>query len=433
MLINFQILITIFLILVIYFLIKERLINFYNKYKAVFKKITDDYQDEIANNIQYIKDQFVKKFQKKNSTLLPSYTQKPTQPNFIIRHYEDFLVGQQQNLSYQIKCKDREILYGQFLYKNLEAYTGKGFQYKVSYDSNFNPIYELYEGEFKNGLKHGQGKLFGQKSENVIQEGEWQEDELKQNQNNDQNNNQKLQQNDDHPRNFKIIIKDGDKIIKSNIKIRENQRKIEQWIKFNQLISQNDIKILKSKNRWFTSSIIDSFVLYLNIQIDEKYFKIDFNQRKQALRQIFVPSYVFTQMKNNTKDINIQIFQNHFLEYKRIDYQIEKIYNRINFIVNRNNTHWFLIQLNLKNYQMIIMDSIINKEESYNNFKDILNTIFQQQITKIVISDQCIHQNNGYDCGPYTCLNMLKLSEIQLKLETPSEIRKFLLEQLKQN
>ncbi|CAD8076460.1 unnamed protein product [Paramecium primaurelia] len=432
MLINFQILITLFLILVIYFLTKERLIYYYNQYKAVFKKLTDDYQDDVAN-IQYIKDYFPKIFQKKNSPLLPSQTLKTEQPKFIIRHYEDFLVGYSQNLSYQIKCKDREILYGQFFNKNFKAYTGIGFSYKVSYDSNFNPKYELYEGEFKNGLKHGQGKLFGSKSENVIQEGVWQQGELKQNQNNDQNNNQQLQQNDDHSTHFTIIIKEDDKIIKSNLKRRENQRQIEQWIKFNQLISQNDIKILKSKNRWFTSSIIDSFVLYLNIQIDEQYFKIDFNQRKQALRQIFVPSYVFTQMKNNTKDINIQIFKNHFLEYKKIDYQIEKIYNRINFIVNRNNTHWFLIQLNLKNYQMIVMDSIIYKEESYNCFKDILNTIFQQQITKIVISDQCIHQNNGYDCGPYTCLHMLKLSEIQLNLETPSEIRKFLLEQLKQN
>ncbi|CAK91325.1 unnamed protein product (macronuclear) [Paramecium tetraurelia] len=410
-----------------------------NQLKKLIQKVaqscSQDYDDvitQISENIQGF-------FQDKVPPLLPQQQkqkEKKSQSNFIIRHYEKFFIAQysnQTNLksenSVQIKCQTNEILYAKkFIDNNSDSFTGEGFQYKVTYDNNLNPNYELYEGQFLNGLKHGIGKLYGQKSENVYYEGEWKNDKMvsqrKEKFQTDQLERQSL---------IKFIIRDGDQIVSQNKRQIEKRKRVDDWIKYNQQISEHDIDRLQSKSKWFTSSIIDSFALYLNIKMEEKYFQIDPNERRQALRQVFIPSQIFTSMQNEKKDGNQEIFQKHFLEYKIIEYKIEKIFDRVNFIVNRNNAHWFLIQLNLRNYEMVVMDSLKNKHQYYNFAKDILNQIFDNKIKRITLSNQCHVQKNGNDCGPYTCIHMLEISEIQSKLRNPSEMRDFLLSKLKQD
>ncbi|CAD8184113.1 unnamed protein product [Paramecium octaurelia] len=408
-----------------------------NKLKKLIQKVAQSHSQD-KSFVKYISEKFEGFFQNKVPQLLPQQlkqSEKASQTNFIIRHYENFLIAQYSNLSNiksniigQIKCQAHKILYAKSIDNNTNSFTGEGFQFKVTYDKNFNPKYELYEGQFLNGLKHGRGKLYGQKSENVDYEGEWKNDEMVSKR---QEKFQTLQL--ERQSLIKVIIRDGDTIINQNSRQIENRKRQQNWIKFNQQISEDDIARLKRKDGWFTSSIIDSFALHLNIKMEEKYFQIDPNERKQAIRQVFIPSQVFTSMQNNQKDINQEIFQKHFLEYKMIEYKIEKLFDRVNFIVNRNNRHWFLIQLNLRNYEMIIMDSIKNKLQYYTFAKDILNQIFDNKIKKITLSDKCHIQKNGHDCGPFTCLHMLEISEIQQNLRNPSQMRDFLMLLLEQD
>ncbi|CAD8105314.1 unnamed protein product [Paramecium sonneborni] len=432
---------TIELVILAFFIFLSIMILKTIKYLEIFRQTKSSTTDEKNRDLEFqkLKSEEFNKIKQEYSQLINQADENPQLINqadekFIIQHHKDFLVIYSNQYNQQVMLKNNQILYATFNNNNFNSYTGKGYFYKETYDHDYNPEYEIYDGEFFNGQKHGFGKLYSQKSENVIYEGEWRNDKRfpEVSQNMFQDHIIWIQPNIQQEK--RIIIRDGDQIINNkHINFRNHNKVSNEWIKFNQLISQNDIKILMNHKKWFTSSIIDSFVLYLNIKMDKQYFQIQEEQRKHHQRQLFIPSWVFTQMNKDQTDVNRQILKNHFLEYQKIDYQIEKIYKRINFVINKNNTHWFLIQLNLDNNEMIVIDSIKCDIQSYNYVKNIMNPLFSNKIQKITISDQFKSQNNQYDCGPYTCINMLQISEIKKQLETPHQMRQFLLKKLQKD
>ncbi|CAD8184062.1 unnamed protein product [Paramecium pentaurelia] len=316
-------------------------------------------------------------------------------------------------------------------------YTGVAFFYQVQYDKDNNPKFEIYEGSFNKGKKSGKGILYGGKSKFINYEGEWKDDQQKKDQKEQQNEVKIDIQQTEVPKKKKILIYEDGELVQNDKNQNQNQNLttfVQQplWIKYNQQYSIKDMDILKSETSWFTSSIIDGLVQYLNIQ-QENYLKNFF--KKNTKRYLFCPSYLYTNMSKDRIENNLITYQNYILEYQPINFNLKPLFSRIYFAINKNNTHFFLIYVDLPSKSLNIVDSISKVESFYQTEIEIFQNLFQQQITSIELIS-CIQQRNGYDCGPYTCLNMYKdfydliqnvcPQKQEIQINNPQQMRKFL-------
>ncbi|CAD8110820.1 unnamed protein product [Paramecium sonneborni] len=271
------------------------------------------------------------------------------------------------------------------------------FYYKIEYDLNFNPEYQMYKGEMNNQQPHGYCIKYSSKSKEIQYDGKWYFGQKIEQENIDK----QYVQNTNLSK--KIIIQENGVIIRST-QIKKQNHSITSWIKFNQQISPKDLQILENKNTYFTCSIIDSYALYLTMKNEEEFFNS--NLKNKFKRQLFLPSYLFTNMWQNEAQFNKQIFQNYFLEFQYVDYQIIGIYQQIYFAINQQ-FHWYLVKIK-KKYNKIF-DSIKHHYTYYQRMIQILYNLFNiqedQQKENIEFNYRYI-QNNQYDCGPYACLNM---------------------------
>ncbi|CAD8169294.1 unnamed protein product [Paramecium octaurelia] len=319
-------------------------------------------------------------------------------------------------------------------------YTGVAFYYKVQYDMDNNPKFEIFEGQFDKGKRSGKGILYGGKSKFINYDGDWKDD---------QQNEQKKQQQLEGDVNIEI-----EKAIKPKKKIqifeegkliqidKKNQNQISfgqqiYWVKFNEQYCTKDMDILKSGTSWFTSSIIDGFAQYLNIIMEKQLINMLI---KKVKRYLFCPSYLYTNMSQDRIKENLTAFQNYILEFEPIDFKLELLFQRVYFAINKSKTHFFLLYIDFPSKSLNIVDSIQKNEYSYQTEIKIFQNIFQQQITSTNIIP-CTQQRNGYDCGPYTCLNMYKdfnnLMQVacpkikQKPIDNPLQMRQFLFDILK--
>ncbi|CAD8090113.1 unnamed protein product [Paramecium primaurelia] len=337
----------------------------------------------------------------------------------------------QQNYKY-IRVNKNKIMY---VNDKDNHYTGVAFVYKVQYDTDNNPKFEIYEGSFNKGKKSGKGILYGGKSKYINYEGEWKDDQQKIDQNEQQNEVKIDIQQTEVPKKKKIIIYEDGELVQNDKNKNQNLTTFVSqpfWIKYNQQYSIKDMDILRSETSWFTSSIIDGLVQYLNIQ-QENYLKNFF--KKDTKRYLFCPSYLYASMSKDKIENNLITYQNYILEYQPINFNLKTLFSRIYFAINKNNTHFFLIYVDLPSKSLNIVDSISKVENFYQTEIEIFQNIFQQQITSIELKS-CIQQRNGYDCGPYTCLNMYKdfydliqnvcPQKQEIQINNPQQMRKFL-------
>ncbi|CAD8104434.1 unnamed protein product [Paramecium sonneborni] len=352
-----------------------------------------------------------------------------------------------QNPSIFIELKtDKDILYNyvrvnkdkiMYVSDKKKDYSGKAYQYCVFYDEDYNPNFQIYEGEFNKGKKSGEGKLYGGKSNYIKYEGTWENDKAT------KQEKKEIQEPSSHLKK-RIIIKDDQGIQILNSESQQKQQiQLEQtsWVKYNQQFNQKDMYILNNSQSWFTSSIIDGFVQYLNIESQKnfQYFlskdvqdKISKLERPQYL---FCPSQLYTNMSADNLEQNENIFRNFILEFQPINFRLQYLYSRVYFVINKLNTHWFLIYIDFNESSLNILDSLQKPENYYNTEFKIFKKIFKEQIKNIKLLD-CKQQTNGYDCGPFTCLNMYKeflnlLSQVHQDKEykqigEPKQVRQFL-------
>ncbi|CAK89979.1 unnamed protein product (macronuclear) [Paramecium tetraurelia] len=323
-------------------------------------------------------------------------------------------------------------------------YTGLAFYYKVQYDKEYNPKFEIYEGQFDKGKKSGKGILYGGKSKFINYDGDWKDDQQHkeiQEQKQEQEGDVKIEIEQIVKPKKKIQIFEEGKLIQID---KKNQNQIPfdqqtQWVKFNQQYCTKDMEILKKETVWFTSSIIDGLVEYLNIQMENQLINF---LKKDVKRYLFCPSYLYTNMSQDRIQNNLIIFQNHILEFEPIDFNLTPLFQRVYFAINKSKSHFFLLYIDFPSKSLNIVDSIQKKENAYSTEIKIFQNIFQQQITSTNFIS-CTQQRNGYDCGPYTCLNMYqdfyKLMQVaypknkQQTINNPLEMRQFLFDILKNN
>ncbi|CAD8176836.1 unnamed protein product [Paramecium pentaurelia] len=308
-------------------------------------------------------------------------------------------------------------------YQDVNIYEIEGFIYLTEYDIHFNPKYKLQRGIFLINLKerkfqlNGQGEEYQGKSTFIKHIGEFKNGEYisePKNTINDQNTNQQTKRNNQKI----IIITDVTTGIQYNTqKIKRKQQVQVQnfWCKYNQLISNNDLDILKNK-RWITSSIIDSYVLKLNLDSEDKYFNLKFQERQKIKRILFLPTSLTTNFGVNfDKKKAIYLLEQELLEYSQMNLEITRIYKKIGFPININNFHWYFLLFDAEVEQVQIFDSTSN----FNNFQiknqNLINTL--ADVLKINIILKQIHkesgkQINGYSCGYHVC-NFMKFCQEQ--------------------
>ncbi|CAD8189477.1 unnamed protein product [Paramecium pentaurelia] len=307
----------------------------------------------------------------------------------------------------KIKATQNELLFHLNNQENQEGLqVEQFFHYKVEYDQDYNPKFYCYEGEMKNSDRHGYGISYYGKSEEIEYEGKWFNGQKEQIKKFDQ---QRIQ--DSKFFHQKIKIMENGVLINNLFKgTNQNQTSSRQiWIKFNQQISQLDLRILQQPQTYFTSNIIDAYASYLTIKNEQDFFQ-GFNQTN-IKRKLFLPSSLFTNMWQNNNSIQKRIFQNYLLEYKYIDYQIIDIYQSIYFVINQE-FHWYLVKImkekviNEYIYKIEIFDSIRHYDWYYKRMIKILSTLFNNLKQVYVNYNFNYLQKNTYDCGPWTCLNM---------------------------
>ncbi|CAD8108949.1 unnamed protein product [Paramecium primaurelia] len=308
-------------------------------------------------------------------------------------------------------------------YEDVNIYEIEGFIYQTEYDIHFNPKYKLQRGIFLINLKerkfqlNGQGEEYQGKSTFIKHIGKFKNGEYisePKNTINDQNTNQQTKRNNQKI----IIITDVTTGIQYNNQkiMRKQQVQVQNfWCKYNQLISNNDLDILKNK-RWITSSIIDSYVLKLNLDSEDKYFNLKFQERQKIKRILFLPTSLTTNFGVYfDKQKVTYLLEQELLEYSQMNLEITRIYKKIGFPINLNNFHWYFLLYDAEVEQVQIFDSTSN----FNNFsiknENLINTL--ADVLKIKIKLKQIHkesgkQINGYSCGYHVC-NFMKFCQEQ--------------------
>ncbi|CAD8081418.1 unnamed protein product [Paramecium sonneborni] len=309
------------------------------------------------------------------------------------------------------------------LSKNIIQLIGK--LYDLQLDLNNNPSFLIQQGKFVIFLENKKFNLIGfgveycGKSKIKKYEGEFENGKYKQNE-----LNKIIFQGSQSAPIRKIFIYDvqnGNLINKDhqNQNKQYEEKQIENWVKYNQQISTEDVKILKQNGR-LTSSIIDSYVFYLNLQSENEYFtKVRDKSRKiyklllltTALTTNFGENYTFQKAKD--------LFEEELLQFQEINYEIKKIYQQVGFPINKYNNHWYFILFDLNINKCLIFDSLINPNSFYNYDKYLIQTLQQLlkiQLLEIQLSQYSGQQIDNYSCGYHVCQFMKYCQKVQFQV-----------------
>ncbi|CAD8173262.1 unnamed protein product [Paramecium pentaurelia] len=191
-------------------------------------------------------------------------------------------------------------------------------------------------------------------------------------------------------------------------------------IKYNQQIGLNDKDILLKSNLFLTSSIINAYSNYLQAKDEHYYFSLNKDERIKHKRLFIFNSDFLTNCnlelyhKNNEKAFYL-ILQ-YLQDFKVIQYQFWLIYQKIAFIVNSKNIHWYLAVIDFKDGCLKIYDSLPKHPNYYNSLNNLLSSLFQklsQQFVQFVIfvCPTWNKQQDHYSCGYHTCIALEYLSQ----------------------
>ncbi|CAD8078489.1 unnamed protein product [Paramecium sonneborni] len=285
-------------------------------------------------------------------------------------------------------------------------YEVEGFIYKTEYDKNKNPKFTIQKGIFQINLEkkefqlNGEGVEYCGKSEIIKHQGKFEKGKFLEDpkiMNCNQNQMEKKKQ-------HTIIIIDMD--TGKQVNLKQNNRKAKNqvqqiWCKYNQQISINDISILDSR-KWLTSSIIDGYVLKLNLEGEEKYFQFKQSKRKEIKRILFLPSS-FTTNFGDKYDLDKvkKLMKQELLEYSQMNLEITKIYKKIGLPINQRNFHWYFLLFDAELEQVEIFDSSSMFYDKQKSDEKLITTL--EMLFKMNINNKMNHQNSGQQRDSYSC------------------------------
>ncbi|CAD8126849.1 unnamed protein product [Paramecium sonneborni] len=292
----------------------------------------------------------------------------------------------------------------------------KGKLYSVDFDQNKNPTFKIQEGIFNIDLQKKKFQLIGEgieylgKSKIIKFQGQFKNGQIFEIQ---PSSKQGLRAQSQEPIR-KIIIKEGGKIINNNLKFQIKQfQPIKLWCKYNQQINERDIQILNNR-RWLTSSVIDSFVLYLNLLSEKQYFKKNQNERQQISRILFLPTSLTTNFGSYYNDEKAKkLFNDELLQFQDINFELKIIYKRIGFPINKHNTHWQFLLFDYEKNQVELFDSLSFQIDQ--NLIQTLSRLLNLENCKQTKNEFSGQQNNGYACGYHVCSFMQHSYDLQFQ------------------
>ncbi|KAM3130745.1 hypothetical protein pb186bvf_017159 [Paramecium bursaria] len=185
---------------------------------------------------------------------------------------------------------------------------------------------------------------------------------------------------------------------------------LENWNKFNQSFSLGDFELLKP-GRWISSTAIDAYAYQLEIEQENK-----FRERLQNN----TPSGLYTIIKS-TFYVNIagsgtdELIEHQYFPKFRFGLGLENIYSRIFIIINRNGTHWYLMELKFNDNQPLfyVYDSMQKNSQNYEKeVFDIWRVLserglvlkhYHQPQVQVIQTPQ---QRDGFSCGDHTVVKL---------------------------
>ncbi|CAD8210799.1 unnamed protein product [Paramecium pentaurelia] len=320
--------------------------------------------------------------------------------------------------------------------QNKEYKKMDGKLYQTNFDENKNPKFKIQEGSFSVNLSKQKFVL----SENGI-EYLGKSNTIKNSpiRDYDDGNNKRSKS----APNTKIVIIDVSTglQVNKNYAIRNNKNELLScWCKYNQQFCKKDNLILSNKGR-LTSSIIDGYVMYLNLESERIYFKMQQRNRQEINRILLLPSTLTTNFGKDYSDQHSKLlFETELLEFQELNYELERIYSYIGMPVNQNNYHWYFLLFDLKQKICTIFDSLQQPNINMNIDQKLLSTL--EKLLKIkdckrelsLFSGQ---QFDGYSCGYHVCQFMKYCNEKQFQSNVKynynqSEITEILLKVIQQ-
>ncbi|CAD8209516.1 unnamed protein product [Paramecium pentaurelia] len=284
--------------------------------------------------------------------------------------------------------------------------------YQTEYDENNNPKFRFNEGKFLINLKEKTFNLIKsgicfQEQSNFINQ-DFGEDTIQKN---------RIQEN----KNQQIKILDPETNEQLNKSNRDNyeyicqqQQNIQIWCKYNQQFSINDLNILTNK-LWMTSSIIDSYVLYLNLSSDNKYFSLKQTERKNKKRILFFPSSLTTNFGDDYDIKKVRyLFESEKPQFKDINFQLSLLYHYIGFPVNKKNRHWLFLLFELSSKKVFIFDSLHRSKQDNKLINSIAQILNLNEI-QINVHPHSGQQRDYYSCGYRVCSFMKYYYEKQFQ------------------
>ncbi|CAD8192941.1 unnamed protein product [Paramecium octaurelia] len=292
-----------------------------------------------------------------------------------------------------------------------------GELYMTKYDQDTNPKFEFAQGKFQVDLEQKKFNLILppiKQSHGIMKEFEEQSNNLMNDQNNGFQENRKME--------IKIFDANTNKQLNkhhsgNNQYLRNQNQKLQQFCKFNQILTTDDVNILSEK-RWMTSSIIDSYVLYLNKSGEEHYFNLTMDERSSIRRILFFPSSLTT---NFGTEFNLQkvrdLFEQEKPQFKQINFKLSLLYHYVGFPINNNNTHWLFLLFNLNSEKVFVFDSMPNKKLSFKEEIGLIAQILNVEHPELIEHQHSGQQKDSYSCGYRVCSLMGFYYDNQFKKE----------------
>ncbi|CAD8125444.1 unnamed protein product [Paramecium sonneborni] len=408
----------------------------YKKQKSLYEETSNNdskYQDMDNNKQnQKLKEEIQDKSDQKRDQRKKQFIQLEDGLRKPKRNYDPQYSNKQQIINklkeqkifihfFNLKKYDSVIeLQNQLFYCNLsnmnldsDFFEIEGKLFKTDYDKNYNPNFFTQEGSFIVSLLEKKIQLKVEVEQQL---------RISINRNTQQCIEKKKTKSEFRSQSLvisKIIIIEEGKIINDCItpKKKKQHQPTKLWCKYNQQINENDENILKN-GKWLTSSIIDSFVSYLNIQSkiqsEKEYFEKNQNDKQQINRILFLPTSLTTNfgMSYDCKKAQ-KLFQEELQQFEEMNYELNIIYKRIGFPINKNNFHWQFLLFDFERNQVELFDSLSHNidQNLIKTLAKLLNLESCEQI-KNQFSGQ---QKNSYACGYYVCSFMQYCYNLQFK------------------
>ncbi|CAD8211786.1 unnamed protein product [Paramecium pentaurelia] len=315
----------------------------------------------------------------------------------------------------------------------------KGKCYKKLFDFNKNPKFLIQEGIFRINIKKeeylldGEGIEYCGKSEIIKIQGVFIQGELQEIESKQKSKSFNLQENSQSRAKIIIIMDQNNQIIRSKSLENDNEKLREMYqgnrILYNQSLSDRDVNILRNNSKeWLTSSLIDSFVEYLNQKSEIKVNMLQLEERMKIPRILFIPSYVtssFGLYEDETTYMKKAegLLQTELLFYKELNYEMKQIYTKIGFPVNINNMHWVFLLFDLRKEEILLFDSLKStkkKRATPGYLSKAIGRFLNLDIRKCYLMNY-IQQKDNYSCGYFVSSFM----EFEYKLQFNKNCRYF--------